>query len=256
MSLICLLCGCYYFGKDQYDDILTRPSSEWSRLECHTIIAAAMQSNLFDQNANVRVFATPYYPSVITAISRRKQKSEDWNELQYRENMDQLLKDCLGMYSDWNTNVLVDGRGNFFKDRSQIDSLMFLVSMENKSENWNTNQPYLAKAPFVDGSGTSVTQSETWYGKIFELKNYPVFIPDLTALENKIFLLNEKGKFIRPLRVFREPQPMLSMNETFLVLFRLRQDDYHFLAGSEKMFLVFKGLGNDIQLSFPLSMMR
>lgn len=251
-----LLSGCYYFGKDQYDDILTRPSSEWSKLECQTIIAAAMQSNLFDQYSNIRVFATPYYPSVISAINRRKQKSEDWSEQQYRENVDQLLRDCTGMYLDWNTNALVDGRGNFVKDRSQIDSLMFLVSMENKSENWNTNQQYLAKANSVDGSGSSVRQTDTWYGGIFDLKNYPIVIPELTGLEDKIFLLNDKGKFIRPLHVFREPQPLLSLNATFLVLFRLRQGDHHFLAGSDKMYLVFKGLGNDIQLPFSVSMMR
>ena len=103
---MCLLSGCYYFGQDQYDDILKRPSSEWSKLECRTIIAAAMQSNLFDQNSNVRVFVTPYYPSVITAINRRKQKSDDWSEEQFHENMDQLLKDCTGMYLDWNTNKI------------------------------------------------------------------------------------------------------------------------------------------------------
>ncbi|MBI3765973.1 MAG: hypothetical protein HY277_05665 [Ignavibacteriales bacterium] len=208
--------GCSFLGQNTYDDIIGRPSSRWTDDDCRTIIASAMQNNRFCQSSNVVVFATPYYPSIINAINRYSQHINHWSEEEYRSAMDDIAKDRLGMYIDWEQGRFVDSRGNYFKDKLQIDSLTFLVSLKNQG--W----------PF----------------------------PDIMNLEDQIYLLNNKNKFIKPKYVWGKRGSSLFDKETVLVMFQLRNGEYHFLEGCNMMYLVIKGLGEDITFPFSPSMMR
>ena len=57
--IVSSVAGCFYFGRDDYEDVLARPSAEWSSRDCLTILTGVMQHNLFDQLTNVAVIATP-----------------------------------------------------------------------------------------------------------------------------------------------------------------------------------------------------
>ncbi|MBI1807627.1 MAG: hypothetical protein HYR76_11305 [Ignavibacteria bacterium] len=55
-----LLAGC---AANTPTDILTRPVIHWTRLERDAIITQTMVHNIFDLKADIRIFATPNYPS-------------------------------------------------------------------------------------------------------------------------------------------------------------------------------------------------
>ncbi|MBI4810906.1 MAG: hypothetical protein HY800_05600 [Ignavibacteriales bacterium] len=225
LIIVTLLPGCIYFSSNQYDIITRRSSTEWDYHDALTIIAASMSHNYFDIYTSIKVIATPYYPSVIIAIQRNAQLANRWKDEEFRFNTDMLLRDNVGIYIDWETNRFVDSRGNFFCDKLQIDSLMFLIRIDNK--------------------------------------RWPIYIPDITNLEDRIFLVNDKGKFIKPKYVWGKRRDQLTMHETIFAMFHFTnrkgnplEAGYHFLDGSEKMYLIVKGFEMDIKLAFPLSMMR
>ena len=241
-----VLSGCFYIGKNQYEDIIKKPYTEWDDQECLTIVAGAMSHNLYDMRTNIKIIATPYYPSVILALQRISQGIHHWSDNEYRLNVDALLKDNAGIYVDWNAQKFVDSRGNYYRDKVQIDSLMFLITIQNRAWPCGTIITYYVGDMFGGGEGFTLPL----YG------SEHCYIPDITNLENKIFLINEKNKFIKPKYVWGKRHNVLTMEETLLAMFYLKQGDIHFLEGSDKMYLVVKGFENDIKLPFSLSMMR
>lgn len=215
--ILSLLPGCFYFGREQDADVLQKPSVEWSNRDVLTVLISSTAHNLHDpDHPTLKVFATPYYPSVIVAIARARQRALHQNQAQYQMYADALAKDDLGMYIDWNKDEFVDARGNYFRDPLQLNSLMFLVTLQN----WGW--------PF----------------------------PEISHLENDIYLANDSAKYVLPTFVWGRRHNYLIVDETLFIMFQLRKGDHHFLDGSENMYLVIKGFEKDIKLTFPLSMIR
>ncbi len=217
--------GCFYFGKYTYHDIIKKQSDEWSIRDALIVLASPIAHNLYDKRTNIKIMATPYYPSVIFAIQRIAQRINHWTEEQFRINTEQLLKDNIGLYIEWETNHLVDSRGNYFRSIEQVDSLMLLITIENNA--------------------------------------WPSYIPDITNLEERIFLVNDKGEFIKPKYVWGKRKNQLAITERMFVMFHFTKRDgnateanYHFLRGSENMYLIIQGFEMDIKLTLPLSMMK
>jgi len=213
-----VLSGCFYIGKQTYYDVIEKPSDEWSIRDALIVLASPIAHNLCDQRTHIKVIATPYYPSVVLAIERNAQRINHWTEEQFRVNAEELLKDNVGLYIEWETNRFVDSRGNYYHNVEQIDSLMFLITIENQG--WGS------------------------------------YMPDISNLEERIFLMNDKGKFIKPKYVWGKRRRYLTMPETMFAMFHFRKGEHHFLEGSDKMYLVIKGFENDIKLTFSLSMMK
>ncbi|MBI3364758.1 MAG: hypothetical protein HY033_07615 [Ignavibacteriae bacterium] len=236
--------GCFYFGKDQYADVLEKPPSEWSSRDCLTILTSVMVHNLNDQGANVQIIATPYYPSVIKAINRREQDFKHESEDQYQLSMDTLLKASTGLYMDWQKGSLVDAKGNYLRDRTQIDSLMFMITLRNKS--WPCNIP-LMLVPIPGGYKMVPLASPA---------DWPCYIPDIVDLDKRIFLQNDRGDTMKPRVVWGRKNNLLTMEETLLVMFPLRTSVGHFLQDSQNMYLTLTGFDQKIQLKFPLSLIR
>lgn len=249
-----ILPGCFYFGKERYEDIIKTPSYSWSIRDELTMILEPMAHNLNDiNNPNIKVYVTPYYPSVVLAIERAEQRKKHWNEEEYRKNVDQLLKESVGLYMDWEGEKFVDARGNYFRSHTQIDSLLFLITIENRS--WPCNIPLIT----VGGSPGGKITSGTGSYKLVYLMNpadWPCYLPDITNLEDRIFLVNDKNKFIKPHIVWGKKNKVLCMPETLFAMFHFREGDYHFLDGSDNMYLFIRGFETDIKLTLPLSMMR
>ncbi len=241
VAVACLLAGCFYIGQDQFSDIVKHPSSEWSSRDCLTIVLSAMQHNFWDQSSNIQAIATPYYPSVMTAISRMRQVQMHWSEAAFRVYTDSLVKDNTGLAINWSDMAFIDARSEVVKDNLQIDSLMFLVTLKNKS--WPCNVPQLLigklQVPIV-----------------LNPADWPCYIPDITHLENTIFLANDKEQYMRPLYVWGKKRNEMTMDETLIVMFLLRGGSYHFLRGSNNMYLVIRGFEPEIRLRFDLAMMR
>lgn len=245
LAVLCLS-GCFYFGGDQYFDVLQKPSVDWNSREDLTVLISPTAHNLYDFGSpNVKVIATPYYPSVIIGIGRARQRLVHLSEQEFKTYTEGLAQDDLGMYIDWEKNAFVDSRGNYFRNPLQVDSLLFLVTIHNNG--W---PPTIVYGPrrWIDEHGRV-----HWSSTLIAAGMYQA---DTTHLEDNIYLVNDKDKFIKPKFVSGKRHDFLTLDETLFIMFQLRNGEHHFLDGSENMYLVIKGFEKDIRLTFPLSMMK
>ncbi len=255
-----LLSGCFYIGKDTYDDLVLRSPDTWSTRDCLTIVMAATRNNFDDPGSpNVKVVATVYSPAVIMANYRRAhilgrhrktsqlslpelpsgESLESIADSEYTSSLDELMQEEAGLYYDWQTERYVDAKGNYVKSYAQMDSLTFFIAIENKS--WPCVPPIF------------MPDSKTLWGK---LADYPCYLPDISNLENQIYLVNGQNKFIRPLMVWGKQQSQLMKTENLIAKFRVRKDDYHFLEHSDHMRLVIDGFDSKIMMDFPVAVLR
>jgi len=214
------------------------PSDSWTRVDCDNLIKRVIVHNIPDQTSAIRVFATPYYPSVIAALARKEQLLKHRSKEEFQQDFDQLTKESLGFYYDWSNTRYMDPRGNFLTDRSQFDSLLILVTIQNKT--------YPCEVPFSFASQHSLAEVNDW----------PCYTPVTDDLENRIFLRNDFDDYIAPLFVWGRKGDQLLKEETLFVRFPLHQNGKNFLAGSRAMHLVLRGFGDDIVLHFPLDLMQ
>jgi len=237
LTLTPLLTCCYYLGQNTYADIVVNPSTVWSSPEVLTLVMEASNNNLRDFRNNVKVIATPYYPSVVKAIGRRGQFTGHWSEEGYREFVDALLFSSSGMLVDWEKDERIfAGRSGYLTGPEQYDSLTFLVSMQN----W----------------GWPCVKLLSVGGRTIGIGNPDCDVPEMANFEEKVLLVNEENKFIRPVLVWGIRQNALMNEETIFLKFRLRSGEHHFLEHSSKMFLVFKGFGDVIRLEYSTALMR
>jgi hypothetical protein len=170
-----------------------------------------------------------------------------WSESEFQFNVDVLMKEDNGMYVDWPTGRLVDSKGNYFKNHTQIDSLMFLVTINNTA--WTSANSLVRVAiPVNEKSGIPVMVPLVTADQSY--------VPDISNIEQRIYLVNDKGKFIKPKYVWGKRNNVLTTEESLFAMFYFRQGDHHFLSGSDEMYILIKGFESDIRLEFPLSMMR
>jgi hypothetical protein len=204
------------------ETILSRPVSQWNRRDCLTIMMGSMRSNILDNRTNIKVYATPYCPAVIAAMTKFHWLQIPVPQPAAESDFESLLKESCGLYYDHENNKLMDARGNYFKDKMQIDSLMFLITIENLG----------------------------WMNALYG--SYMLDIPDITALENQIFLVNDENKFIHPKFVWGKRHNILTTPETVFAIFKVKEGDYSFIAKTENIALLVKGLEQDIALRFPV----
>ena len=211
--------GCYYLGENKYSDIAATPSSVWSSPEVLTMIMEAGNNNFRDERSHIKAVVTPYYPSVVKAIGRRAQSLHHWSESQYEGYVNQLLKESSGMYIDWEDarEPVYDTGLNELHSPTQFDSLLFLLSLSNI------------------GSGT-------W---------------DISDLEGKLFLVNEKQKTLAPFMVTGKRRNVLGgLDETLFVKFRLQTERGHFFEGSERYFFLIRDPANSIRIELATETMK
>jgi hypothetical protein len=229
--------GCYYLGQNTYREIVVNPSTAWSGPEALTLVMEASNNNLRDYRNNVKVIATPYYPSVVKAIGRRAQFVGHWDEEGYRKFVDGLLFNSSGMLVDWEKGERIFAGGSgYLEGPTQYDSLTFLISMHNL--------------------GWPCVKIISIGGKFVSIGNPDCDVPDMTDFQEKVFLVNDENRFIRPVLVWGVRQTALMGEETIFIKFRLSSGEHHFLEHSEKMFLVFKGFGDDIRLEYSTALMK
>ncbi len=231
----CLAVGCM---RSDPAEVLTRPSSEWTRIECDAVIRKAMAHNVPDKNAAIRIFATPYSPSVVTALTRKEQILKGLSEKEFQKSFDQMARETLGLYYDWYSSAYYDARGNFYRSRLQLDSLLFLVTIENKT--------YPCAIPFPIVSHRTLA----------ELLDWPCYTPMLADLENRIYLTNDRGDRVVPRYIWGRKGTQLMKDETLFIMFSLHAGSEHMLDGTENLYMVIRGFGDDVRLTFPVSVVK
>lgn len=249
--LLLFFSGCFYIGQEQYEDVLRKSSDQWSSREALTVLISPMGHNFNDPRTNIKIMATPYYPSVILAIQRNAQRLHHWTEEEFRSNTDALAKDALGLSVNWRDNRFVDSHGDYFRNELQIDSLMFLITIDNRA--WPCNSMV---AFFTTGNIYSTTGQSSPPIMMPVVSPENCYTPDITELEQQIYLVNSRGYYIKPKFVWGKRHNILTVDETLFAMFQVREGSYHFFRGSEKVSLVVKGFEKDIILDFPLSRAR
>ncbi|HUN64734.1 MAG TPA: hypothetical protein VMW43_01430 [Bacteroidota bacterium] len=232
LFLMTTVSGCFYVGRDDFDDVVVKPPDSWDTRDCITVILGAAVSNYADNihNPGIRIVAIPFYPSVVAAIERREHLlgplqyqpfTYEHTDRRFRQRLDSMLAIEAGVYLDWRTEKFVDVRGNYLRSPTQLDFLLFYLSMANEQIGpWNTAEP------------------------------------DISDLENRIFLINGAGDTLHPKYIAGRRNDRLVGEETLHIAFILRNGDSHFLAGSHEMKLEIDGFTEPVVFTFPLSRMR
>ena len=97
ITTTCLSSGCFYFGKNQDQDINQKMSTKWAFPESLTVTAQPVGHNLLDFRTNIKITATPYYSSPVSIIRRNVQPITHWSGMEFRMNPDDLMRDNNGL---------------------------------------------------------------------------------------------------------------------------------------------------------------
>lgn len=245
---LCLLFGCYYLGKNTFNDVIVRSSGGWSGPECLTVIIGAASHNLSDTRSAIKIIATPFYPSVVRAIGRRAQLQYHWDERYFQSYVDRLVHYSSGMYVDWERpdEIIYAAGLEPLQDATQFDSVMFLLTFQIIG--WSSKDLHIQVPIPIEGGGT-ITQSIPLDEHV---DDDPADIKDGTIL-----LINEKGETISPTLLVGKRMAYLTQNEeSIFAKFDFRTPDHHFLDGSQYFVLSIRGYESDIRLRFPTERMR
>jgi hypothetical protein len=239
--------GCFYIGQETFEDIVRIPPARWSSRDCLTLILASMAHNLHDEERNLEVIATPFYPSVILAVNQLRKTEQHWTDDEARYHLDELMRGGAGLYVDWKDGRFVNARGNYFRNQTDIDSLLFVISMRNKT--------YPCAVPMTVVYGTLDGQSYN-YGMVplLGLNDWPCYTPCIADIDRRVFLVNEDGDTLRPRFIAGRRNEVVINQETLFAMFHFRAGGKHFLQDQSSCRLVISDF--DTPMSFPMATAR
>ena len=250
LCLFLMLAGCFYIGQERAEDVVQKPPAEWSSRDCLTVILSSMVHNLNDNQKNVECIVTPFYPSVVMALNQIQRSQHHWSEENARLHLDELLRGSTGLYVDWRDGRFVNARGNYYNNQTDIDSLLFVITLKNKT--------YPCAVPYVDvvvktGVGTGYRAS----APLLPMADWPCYTPSITDISQRIWLLNENGDTLRPRYVWGRRHETLTTPETLFAMFPLRgTTSKHFLTGSGGAVLEVAGFDTKMNFTIDVSKMR
>lgn len=247
VSVLLGLAGCIPFTFDRADSIVARPVSSWSDRDCLTLVLGAMRHNFLDPDKPpVSACVTPYTPRVVLALNRMSQIKKQWPDDVFQRHTNNLLKDAAGLYVDWERDsTLYDGKLKRLRDPSQMDSLIFVATLSNRT--WPCTPPMLLTADNASGNQTP---------QFMQLADWPCEVPDISNFESMVWLVNDRGDTARPSYVWGRRENSLTLDETVLMKFPLRHRGRHLLENSRQITLEMVCLKPDVKLHFPIAALR
>jgi hypothetical protein len=202
-----------------------------------------MVHNLYDEKRNLEVIATPFYPSVILAVNRLRKTEQHWTEDEARYHLDELMRGGAGLYVDWKDGRFINARGNYFRDQTDIDSLLIVISMRNKT--------FPCAVPMK-----LVGDAARGYGMVplMNIQDWPCYMPYIADIDRRVFLVNENGDTLRPRFIAGRRNDVVINHETLFAMFHFRSGGTHFLQDQSMCRLVITDF--DTPLSFPMATAR
>lgn len=239
-ALAIAFAGCFTAATD----IVQTPSGTWTRRECLTVMVSNVRHNLGDDGSNVQAIVTPYVPKVVEAIVRLRQLEDSADDETARAHHDLLLKSGAGLYIDWeNGGKLANARGNYYRHPRELDSLLFMVMLKNRS--WPCNVP-LQNVQILPGvySAQPIARFSDW----------PCYTPGINDLDRTMFLVNGAGDTLRAKFLWGRNNEVLTMEEHIFAMFDFTGGrDRPFLDADGAVTMVFSGFDPPITFSFPLA---
>jgi hypothetical protein len=234
---------------------MQKSPSQWTAEDCMTVILAATTHNIHDDQALIKVCATPFSPLVLNALTRIDQRRQRWNESQFEQNLEVRLFEELGLLYDIKTRTCFDHIGHHYEGVEQIDSLIILVDLMNTSTCAPTMGDNVVETTDLKGDLFTVGTMRSLLGDI-PMSDLPCFTPDISHVQDQVLLENDQGKLLKPNVVWGRTENVLTGEQHLLALFQFRWGSYHFLTGCKKMYLNIAGLGNKVHLQIPVSAIR
>jgi len=225
--------GC---ALDKYDSVISKHSNLWTKYDCGTVITGATSGNLADKNAKVKVLALPFSPSVLTALTRLDQLKQHWTADQYMRHLEDQLAIIAGVLYESKADQYYDAKGNYLNKLGQLDRMVFMVEIQNTT--WPCVNPILAWSPFGQ---TTLFQS---------LTDVPCYMPDITDLDQRIFLTNERMEVVRPISVYGKKNNLLTVEENLIIIFPVSESSKGFFEGTKDITLNVAGFDCEIKLPF------
>ena len=245
--LAAVLTGCSLHI--DYDTVLLRNSSQWTDDDCRTVILTSAANNLKDQQSPVRLFAVPFTPNVLTALTRLDQMKKHWAADEYMKNLEEQIAIIAGVLYENKSDQYYDAKGNYLSSPSQLERLVLYVNCENKS--WPCANPVLILGESPGGGAGYMT---TLWGA--NMSNIPCPIPDITDLEKNIVLENDAHDVLKAVSVSGKRRNMLTTPENLIVIFTLKEGEKSFLEGTKTFTLVIAGMGDPVRFTYPLDILR
>lgn len=247
--LVLLLLGGCSLHID-YDRVLLRNSSQWTDDDCRTVILSSAAYNINVLDSPVRLFAVPFTPNVLTALTRLDQLKKHWAADEYMKNLEEQIAIIAGVLYENRSDQYYDAKGNYLSNPSQLERLVFYLNVENKS--WPCANPVMITSTGSGGEGQGY-MTNLWGGNI---SNIPCYIPDITDLEKNILLENDDHEVLRPASVSGKRQNMLTQPENMIAIFTLKAGGKSFFNHTKKFTLVIMGLGDPVRFTYSLDILR
>ena len=247
-----ILCGgCFYLGQEKFEDVVRTSPTRWSSRDCLTVILSAMVHNVSDNETHVECIATPFYPSVVMALNQLERTQYHWSEEDARFHMNELLRGSSGLYVDWKDGRFVNAKGNYFKDQTDIDSLLIVITLKNKTYPCAVPQ---ASVVVKVNSGDAGASGYNSMAPLLPMADWPCYTTNITDIEQRIWLLNRDNDTLRPRYVWGRRNELFATTETLFAMFPLRRGGRNFLAGSSTAWLEISGF--DTKIKYALETMK
>jgi len=237
--VVVVFAGCF----TPASEVVQTPAASWSRRDCLTVMVSSLRHNLGDKESNVEAIITPYLPKVVEAIARMQQIDDSTGDEATRARVDLLLKSGAGLYVDWERQgKLVNSRGNYYRHPGELDSLLFMITLNNRT--WPCNVPL---------QNVQIAPGQYAMQPIASLADWPCYTPGIDNLQATIFLLNSSGDTLRPKFLWGRNNEVLTMEEHIFAMFDFtggRKEP--FLKESAAVTMILSGFDPPIRFDFPL----
>ena len=249
LATTCFLSGCFYLGQEKFEEVVRNSPDRWSSRDCLTIILSSMVHNLADNEKNVECIATPFYPSVVMALNQLQRNQHHWTEEEARLHLDEFLRGSSGIFVDWKDGRFVNARGNYFRDQTDMDSLLVVFTMKNTTY---PCAPTQVNVVVKTGAGKGYNT----FAPLLPTADWPCYTPNIVDIDQRIWLLNADGDTLRPKYVSGRRHETLTTPETIFAMFALREADRHFLASTNRATLEVSGFNTQMRFELDVAKMK
>lgn len=173
--------------------------STWTAEDCMALVMANTHHNLRKDGTIIYSLVTPFTPEVVRAIGRLRQLKEGVSDSLTYEFIQRLTKDGTGLYLDRDGTIWDRSGNRFSPDR---DSLLVMVNLVNKT--WPCEPITINGVP------------------IQRLSDVVCQTPDITRLEEHIYLRTAGGDTIYPKFIYGRRHTSLTSDENLLAMFDLQ----------------------------------
>jgi len=187
--------GCF----TSVEQLRSVPYAEWTAEDCMAVIMRNVHHNLKRDGEIISALVIPFTPEVVKAIGRYRQIKYAHSDSLTYEFVQRLTQQGTGTFLD-RDGMLWDAQGNRFIGRR--DSLMVMVSLINTT--WPCEPLSLNGIPIMNMSET------------------PCETPDISNLDQHIFLSTATGDTLYPKTLFGRRNNILTDDENLLIVFDLR----------------------------------